>query len=92
MAVMPFLIARAPVRKGVVNALRSSAAAVVEVRSGRSLLLLKRLGRGGSTALIPRFGTWLICSRGMRNGGGSCKQLVRSFGGMLTVYLGVEKQ
>lgn len=80
---MPFLMAKAPVRSGVVNAFRSSAAAVVEVRSGRDWLLLKRFGRGGSTALMPRFGTLLICSRGRRKSGGSCKQLVGSLEGML---------
>jgi hypothetical protein len=56
MAVMPFLMARAPVRKGSVSAfaLRSSAAVEEERRGERPGPMLKRSGRGGSIDLMPK--------------------------------------
>lgn len=84
MAVMPFLMARAPVRKGRVSAfsLRSSAA-VEEERSGeRPGPMLKRLARGGSIDLMPKSRLCdkaFLCRRkhlGSRKGGGSRMAMV----------------
>ena len=78
---MPFLIARAPGRKGIVFAFAFRSRAAVELeRSGESPgPMLKRLGRGGSSDLMPkcRFGKEALglerrkIERGRRKGGGS---------------------
>lgn len=62
----------APVRKGVVAAFRSRAAAVVDSRRGRSGLRLNWLGRTLEMDLIPRLETWLRVSPGARKDGGRC--------------------
>jgi hypothetical protein len=83
-AVMPFFLARAPVRSGKVFAfaLRSNAAVEDERRGERPGPMLKRSGRGGSIDLMPKC---RVCDEtfprgrrdlGSRNGGGSWKVMV----------------
>lgn len=59
-------------RKGVVAAFRSRAAAVLDSRRGRSGLRLNRFGRTLEMDLIPRCETWLEISPGARKKGGRC--------------------
>lgn len=61
-------------RKGVVAAFRSRAAAVVDSRRGRFGLRLNRFGRTLEMDLIPWWDTWLRISPGVRKDGGSCWQ------------------
>jgi hypothetical protein len=94
MAVMPFLMAIAPVLSGRVSAfaLRSNAAVEEERRGERPGPMLKRLGRGGSIDLMPkcRFGGvpfrgWRR-ERGRRKGGGSWIAIViEVFGGIVRI-------
>lgn len=69
-AVIPFLIPSAPVRSGVVLALRARAAAVVDSNNGRSCRRLKRFGRGIDIDLMPRLEMELTINRRARKIGG----------------------
>lgn len=86
---MPFFIARTPVLRGRVFALRTSAAAGDWESVGRpAVCWLKRpcFDRGFAVDhpyLTPRFAVMGRKDEGMRKEGGSCAQLVGSLGAMI---------
>lgn len=80
---MPFLVPKAPVLSGVVNLLRSNAAAVVDSRRGRLGLRLNRLGRGFEIDLIPRLGANCGLNRGIRNDKGIYEEFWQALEAMM---------
>lgn len=85
---MPFLIARAPVRRGRVRSLRSKAAVCEEPRTGREGEALKREGLGTGLRMERIERVCVIGSvDGQRNLGGWLKSRVVGWRGGMAVFV-----